>query len=216
MPNSYEEYYSQHPYLKVLTDIQDKNIAIEAMKNLTSVNLFHIDLNSREIIAPPGYLDFIGVAGESKSETITFQVDRYYEDVDLADMTIVVEYINADGEGRVSPILVRDFETFPNQILFDWILDSDLTKTAGPISFDVRFYMVGDSTDGNTLNRYLVYSLRTRPFASRVLDTLPLNMEEFEEEYKNFFADEIDALVGATQNLQNAIENKELYWIDIT
>lgn len=212
----YNEYYTLHPYYALLKNIQDQTIAIETQKSLLSINLFRIDLDSREIIAPPGYLDFLGVVGEHKSETITFQVDRYYEDVDLADMTIVIEYVNANGEGRVSPVIVKDFETFPNEILFDWVIDKDLLVAAGDVSFDVRFYMVGDAQDENPLNRYMVYSLRTKPFTSHVIDTLPLNMDEFEEEYKNSFAEELEALLGATTALERKIDNKKLLWIDIT
>ncbi len=217
MPNeSYETYYEAHPYYQLLKNIQDKTIAIETMTDLLSVNLFRIDLDAREIIAPSDYLGFVGVVGEHESETITFQCDRYYENVDLAQMVIVVEYVNAEGEGRVCPILTRDFETFPNQILFDWILDSEITKKDGPISFDVRFYMVGDADDENPMNRGLVYSLRTRPFVSQIVETLPLDTDEFYEEYSDILANKFDALIGSTAALENMIRNKELYWIDIT
>ena len=64
--------------------------------------------------------------------------------------------------------------------------------------------MIGDA-NSHTLNRALVYSLRTRPFTSRVLSSLPLNLEAFEETYKDQFADSIDALLGATQALENKI-----------
>lgn len=216
MPNeSYETYYAEHPYYQLLKEIQDKTMAIEKMTDLLSVNLFRIDLDAREIIAPSDYLGFVGVVGEHVSETITFQCDRYYENVDLAQMVIVVEYVNAQGEGRVCPILTRDFDTFPNQILFDWILDSEITKNAGPVSFDVRFYMVGDADDENPLNRGLVYSLRTRPFVSQIIDTLPLDTDEFYEEYSDILANKFDALIASTAALENMIKNKELYWIDI-
>ncbi len=213
--NLYEQYYQQHPYYALLKSISDKTIALEVQKNLLSVNLFRIDLNAREIIAPPGYLDFIGVVGEHKAETITFQVDRYYEDVDLADMTIVIEYVNADGEGRVSPVLARDFTTFDEKILFDWIIDQDFFKTAGEVKFDVRFYMIGDAQDNNMLNRTMVYSLRTRPFVSHVVDTLPLDWDGMEEQYSDSFASQLETIIGATQALEQKIANKELYWIDI-
>lgn len=213
--NLYEQYYQQHPYYALLKSISDKTIALEVQKNLLSVNLFRIDLNAREIIAPPGYLDFIGVVGEHKAETITFQVDRYYEDVDLSDMTIVIEYVNADGEGRVSPVLARDFTTFDEKILFDWIIDQDFFKTAGEVKFDVRFYMIGDAQDNNILNRTMVYSLRTRPFVSHVVDTLPLDWDGMEEQYADSFASQLETIIGMNQALEQKIANKELYWIDI-
>ena len=211
----YEQYYEAHPYYALLRDISARTIAVQNQKNLLSMNLFKIDLDARQIIAPPDYLDFIGVVGEHKAETITFQCDRYYEDVDLADMTIVVEYVNANGVGKVSPIIVRDFTTFPDQILFDWVIDSSFYEAPGVVQFDVRFYMVGDADD-HSLNRALVYSLRTQPFKSKVIDTLPLDMDEFNEEYRDQFADDMEALLGATQALQRQINEKKHYWIDIT
>lgn len=81
---SYETYYEAHPYYQLLKQIQDDTMAIEKMTDLLSVNLFRIDLDAREIIAPSDYLGFVGVVGEHVSETITFQCDRYYENVDLA------------------------------------------------------------------------------------------------------------------------------------
>ena len=204
-----------HPYYQLLRGIQETTRAIEVMEDLASINLFTVDLDAREIIAPPDYLGFVGVAGEHESETITFKVDRYYENIDLANMTIVVEYINADGEGRVVPILTRDFQTFENQIMFDWILDSEITKKAGKVQFDIRFYMVGDAEDPVTQNRGLVYSLRTKPFESTILPTLPLNTDEFYEEYSEILADEFTSLIGAVRALDSKIDNKELLWVDV-
>jgi len=205
--------YKQN-YAALLARISDTVINANLRKNLASINLFKIDLDAREIIAPADYLDFIGVVGEHRAETITFQVDRYYEDVDLADMCIVVEYVNAQGEGRVAPILVRDFITFDNQILFDWVIDSDFYKEPGIVEFDVRFFMIGDSLDPDG-NRALVYSLRTKPFTSRILDTLPLDLTEFQEEYESQFASELDQLIGMRDALQSAIDNKKFFWKDI-
>ena len=220
MPNEnnlsqYDEYYMQHPYYQLLKQIQDETMPVETLTDLLNVNLFYIDLDTREIIAPAGYPGFVGVTGEHKSEMITFQCDRYYENVDLASMVIVVEYVNANGEGRVCPIITRDFETFENQILFDWVLDSEITKSAGKVSFDVRFYMVGDADDEIALNRGLVYSLRTKPFESKILNTLPIDSDEIYQEYSNVLAPQFDTLIGLAQSLQQAIDNKKLPWNDL-
>ena len=205
----------QSNYGKILDKISREVISANLRKNLLSVNLFKIDLDAREITAPADYLDFIGVVGEHRAETITFQVDRYYEDVDLADMCIVVEYVNAQGDGRVSPILMRDFVTFEDKILFDWVIDSEFYTAPGIVQFDVRFFMIGDSYDTNG-NRSLVYSLRTKPFVSKIVDTLPLDLTEFEEQYEQQFATQIDQLIATADALKNDINNKKFYWTDIT
>ena len=55
----YEQYYEAHPYYALLRDISARTIAVQNQKNLLSMNLFKIDLDARQIIAPPDYLDFI-------------------------------------------------------------------------------------------------------------------------------------------------------------
>jgi len=167
--------------LALLAGLQASVTSLEHKTNLDQIHLFTIDLNTRSISAPPEFQDFIGVVGEHKSETLTFQCDRYYDTVDLARMMIVVEYINADGEGRVSPIIMRDYTTFKDKIIFDWIIDSAMTGTAGIVQFDVRFYMIGAKLDDG--GSPLVYSLRTLPYRTKVVDTLPIDMKRMSLEY---------------------------------
>ena len=129
-------------------------------------------------------------------------------------MMIVVEYVNADGQGRVSPILMRDYTTFEDKIIFDWIIDAAMTGTAGIVQFDVRFYMVGAKLEEG--GSPLVYSLRTLPYQTKIVDTLPLDMQRFELEYKEQFATELEALLSATRTLEDQISNIHVYWNDLT
>lgn len=201
-------------YLALLHGLQQSVISLEHRTNLDQIHLFEIDLDKRSISAPPEFQDFIGVVGEHKSETLTFQCDRFYDTVDLAKMMIVVEYVNADGEGRVSPIIMRDYTTFEDKILFDWVIDAAMTGTAGIVQFDVRFYMIGaDLEEGGAP---LVYSLRTLPYRSKVIDTLPIDMQKFELEVREKFADDLSALLAATQQLKDELEAKHIYWNDLT
>lgn len=204
-------------YQALLAQLQATIIALNEQKNLDMVHLFTIDLNTRSITAPLDFESFLGVVGEHKSEVITFVVDRYYDDVDLTRMMIVVEYINADGESKVSPIVVRDYETglqlddprFQNKILFDWFIDSSMTSKAGIVSFAVRFYMTDE-------NGRLVYSLRTKPYESRIIDALPLNQQQFDLDNLPQFEQELGALIAETQRLRNElIEASHVYWNDI-
>ena len=205
---------TDNSYLALLAGLQASVTSLEHKTNLEQVHLFTIDLNTRSISAPPEFQDFIGVVGEHKSETLTFQCDRYYDTVDLSRMMIVVEYVNADGQGRVSPILMRDYTTFEDKIIFDWIIDAAMTGTAGIVQFDVRFYMVGAKLEEG--GSPLVYSLRTLPYQTKIVDTLPLDMQRFELEYKEQFATELEALLSATRTLEDQISNIHVYWNDLT
>ena len=204
---------TDNSYLALLAGLQASVTSLEHRTNLDQVHLFTIDLNTRSISAPPEFQDFIGVVGEHKSETLTFQCDRYYDTVDLSRMMIVVEYINADGEGRVSPILMRDYSTFEDKIIFDWVIDSAMTGSAGIVQFDVRFYMIGAKLDEG--GSPLVYSLRTLPYVSKVVNTLPLDMQRFELEYKEQFATELEALLAETRVLEDQISSIHVYWNDL-
>lgn len=199
-------------YEALLARLQASVTSLEHKTNLEQVHLFEIDLNTRSISAPPEFQDFIGVVGEHKSETLTFRCNRYFNTVDLARMMIIVEYVNADGQGRISPIVMRDYKE--NQILFDWVVDSGMTGSAGIVYFDVRFYMTGPELEDG--GHKLVYSLRTLPYVSRVVDTLPLDMQRFELEYKDQFATELEALLSATLRLQEQVAGIHVYWNDLT
>lgn len=210
----YTSMTSDDSYLALLQGLQSTVIALEQRKNLDQVHLFEIDLNTRSIYPAPEFQAFIGVVGEHKSETITFQVDRYYDGVDLARMMIVIEYVNANGEGRVSPIIMRDYTTFPDKIIFDWIVDSGMTMSAGIVEFDVRFYMIGDVDASG--NAPLVYSLRTLPYKTQVVATLPIDMEKMELEYQSQFADTLEAIIASNQQVINRLNDIHVYWNDIT
>ena len=215
-------------YKALLKSLQDSVVVLEQKKNLDQVHVFTIDWNTRIITPPPEFQDYLGVTGEHKAETLTFRCARYYDEVDLAKATIVVEYVNADGEGRVSPIIAKDFTTFTDEIIFDWTIDIGLLKKAGDVKFAVRFFRIGDPVytkfydDEEHLqyisadNYHLVYSLRTIPFETKVVETLPLKEDVFEKQYSDAVATELDVFIGQVQALMQEIEEKELLWYDIT
>jgi len=181
--------------------------SLEQQKNLDQIHLFEIDWDSRKIIPPSECQDFISVIDEHKATTLTFMCDRWFDDVDLARCSIVVEYVNALGTARVAPVIVKDFTTFKDKIIFDWTIDAGLTVKQGDVQFAIRFYHINDitwneanRTDNN--NGYswnedevlaqtsasdvpdtykVVYSLRTIPFQTRIVGSLPLDFKDFEE-----------------------------------
>ena len=210
-------------YKGLLKSLQDTVVVLETKKDLDQVHVWDIDLDSRKITPPAEFKDYLGVVGEHKAETLTFRCARYYDGVDLAFTTIVVEYVNANKEGRICPIIVKDFTTFDDEIIFDWTVDAGLLKAPGDIQFAIRFFKIGDeekyvdSVTGKVDTYYrLVYSLRTRPYTSRIVGTLPLDTEEYEAEYANAMGSDYQVLMGAFEALSQQIEEKELLWRDIT
>ena len=70
-------------------------------------------------------------------------------------MACVVEYVNANNESRISPILVKDIISDPSYLIFGWCIHGDATRKAGTIKFAIRFYSIDLST------KTFLYSLRT-------------------------------------------------------
>ena len=91
-------------YYDLLYRIQDENKPSLAVLLPNDEKIYEIDMNSRKIEAPK----YLSVELDHRAETIYFKVGRYYDNIDLANMTCVVQYINAKGEGRVYPVPFYD------------------------------------------------------------------------------------------------------------
>ena len=84
----------------------------EAKKHLITV-----DWNTRVVQLPSAYSAYLSVATDHRASTVYFEADRFYDNVDLTELTFAVEYVNADGEGRVYPVVDFDYTTIENKIL---------------------------------------------------------------------------------------------------
>ena len=130
---------------------------------------FIIDANSREINIPFEF-SFLGVIGDHKAETIYFEIDRYFDDVDLSEHTCVIQFINKNpktlkfNEG-LYPVTTMDVNSIDGKIIFGWNIMNDATQIAGDIHFSIRFYSI-DS------NNKFTYNFNTLTAHSIILDTL--------------------------------------------
>ena len=130
---------------------------------------FIIDANSRKINIPFEF-SFLGVIGDHKAETIYFEIDRYFDDVDLSEHTCVIQFINKNpqtlkfNEG-LYPVTTMDVNSIDGKIIFGWNIMNDATQIAGDIHFSIRFYSI-DS------NNKFTYNFNTLTANSIILDTL--------------------------------------------
>ena len=130
---------------------------------------FIIDANSREINIPFEF-SFLGVIGDHKAETIYFEIDRYFDDVDLSEHTCVIQFINKNPETLkfnegFYPVATMDVNSIDGKIIFGWNIMNDATQIAGDIHFSIRFYSI-DS------NNEFTYNFNTLTANSIILDTL--------------------------------------------
>ena len=187
-------------YYDLLYRIQDENKPSLAVLLPNDEKIYEIDMNSRKIEAPK----YLSVELDHRAETIYFKVGRYYDNIDLANMTCVVQYINAKGEGRVYPVPFYDVETYAdeNMMLFPWCIDGEATKASGNVTYSVRFYDIDESAT------YMRYNMSTLTSKSEVLHGISSKTDIDESnDYLLNFKDQILAQL-------KKVSEYDLYWID--
>lgn len=187
-------------YYDLLYRIQDENKPSLAVLLPNDEKIYEIDMNSRKIEAPK----YLSVELDHRAETIYFKVGRYYDNIDLANMTCVIQYINAKGEGRVYPVPFYDVETYAdeNMMLFPWCIDGEATKASGNVTYSVRFYDIDESAT------YMRYNMSTLPSKSEVLHGISSKTDiDDSNDYLLNFKDQILAQL-------KKVSEYDLYWID--
>ena len=198
---------SSQEYQEFLTSIAETAPSALKMRIPTYEPIYEIDLNSRKISAPP----FIGVEGDHEAEYIFFQVDRYFDGLDLADAIGVVLFKNAKNEEYYQLIPYYDIYSIEGKIIFPWVIQAPAALYAGSVSFSVKFFKV-DKTSGK-----LIYELNTLIAKTRVLIGWA-NMTGQPHTYN--LLDPQSLLVQQetldTLNRLLTLENElKVYWIDV-
>lgn len=155
--------------------------------------VYEIDLNTRTIKAPV----FLSVQEDHTAETVFFQCDRYYDNVDLSQMCCLIQYVNAKNEEAVYPVmeydrLVSEVDIITGEprdvIVIPWVITGKATAAAGKVRFSVRFFNVDevevlDEEAGAVIKDYVMtYNLSTMPAMSAVKYglTVPSDIDEAE------------------------------------
>ena len=179
-----------------------------------------IDLDSREIkINESEYNDFLCVATDHRSQTIYFEVDRYFEDVDLFNCTCIIEYINAGNHPRLYPVTLKTLYnkleedgTFSPKMILAWNIGSEATIYPGIIKFAFNFYKTIYDVDEylRPINCKIIYSLNTKPAVGTIVAPLEYT-DELLAEQEDIYTLEPDIY----QNLVAMINQKNVYWNDL-
>jgi hypothetical protein len=191
-------------YLDLLYKIQDENKPSLAILLPGDERIYNVDLATRTIEAP----EYLSVETDHRSEVVYFKCPRYYDAVDLSNTVCVVQYINANKEGRVYAVPYYDIDTFSdtNEVLIPWEVDGEATVAAGNVQYALRFYML----DSRITDKRLVYNLNTLTASSKVLHGIDIDPEELQssndKEYIVTYLDEILAI-------SREIANKDVYWV---
>lgn len=203
---------SKDEYMQRLHDIQNK----ENLKELVTLPIdeprFVIDANTRNIFIPDEFT-FLGVKNDHKSETIYFEIDRYFDKADLSEKTCIVQFESidtTDGSEKVIssgfyPVVKMDIDTADGKIIFGWEIQNDATAYAGDVRFSVRFYSTDEIGDSIRFS----YNFNTTPVSLPVKDTLntidksvsikPGEVETLTEKFRKLVNDTVQSVESAKQ-----------------
>lgn len=77
----------------------------------------------------------VNITQEANSQFVPFEMDRYYDGIDLVDMEITVHFTNSNGHGWSKPVNVKYND---NKIRFAWLVDSKATSAEGKLRFEIH------------------------------------------------------------------------------
>ena len=134
----------------------------------------------------------INITQESNSQFIPFQMNRFYDGMDLMKMTIMIHYVTAgDYEDNATPINV----TYNNdKIRFGWLVSKNATSHTGELKFEIQ--AIGTNSKGNE------YIWKTKPNGRlNILESLSGNgIIEPDESWITSFLSQVTEKVGEAQN----------------
>lgn len=191
-------------YLDLLYKIQDENKPSLAILLPGDEKIYNIDLATRTIEAP----EYLSVETDHRSEVIYFKVARYYDAIDLSNTVCVIQYINANKEGRVYAVPYYDIDTLSetNEMLIPWEVDGEATVAAGDVKYAIRFYKL----DSRITDKRLVYNLNTLTASSKVLHGIDIDPEELQSSNdKEYIATYLDEILSISRE----IADKDVYWV---
>lgn len=106
--------------------------------------------SEKDIVVDPTQ---INLTQEENSQFIPFKMPRYWDGIDLMDMSIKIRYVNANKDEDIdSPCNVRYNS---DSILFAWLVDRNVTALAGDVTFEI--FATGVNEKGEN------YTWRTKP-----------------------------------------------------
>ena len=106
--------------------------------------VIQIDSDLRHITVPKELYN-IAVTGDHLSETIYFQIPRYFDGEDLSGHDCLIRYINAGKEYGEADVC--DVEVTNNIIKFGWQIDNYATRYPGVIEFTVQFETIQNGVE---------------------------------------------------------------------
>lgn len=205
-------------YKKNLYLIQDSNFPKLIASDIPeSEAKLIIDLNTRQVSAP----EFLSVQKDHNAETLYFIVDRYYDNVDLATMSCIVQYQNASKDKASSGYVYAVPQYYliapegEQKLIFPWVIEGPATAYSGTVTFSVRFYRISGEyhPDEEQCTLEYEYLLNTLSAKSKVLEGM--DVLETSENYKCDTSVFADIYQKMNKIEKDYMEKRTLFWIQL-
>lgn len=182
---------------------------------------FIINANTRAITIPSAFKkNGIAVQGDDLAEVIYFEIDRYFDYMDLNNCDIFIQWEtpkNAEGKTirSVSSEYIRDIESKPGKLIFGWALSDQITKQAGQLRFSVRFFKWEDEEEAeNGVNKNLAYSFSTLTASVQINPSINIDIEKEDFDVDNC-ADRLVELLASSEIVGGYIAAKPIFLKDL-
>ena len=205
-------------YLQNLHILQDENFPKLVASDIPSSEAkLIIDLNTRTVSAP----EFLSVQKDHNAETLYFMVDRYYDNVDLATMSCIVQYENASRDKTNNGYIYAVPQYFliapegEQKLIFPWVIEGPATAYSGVVTFAVQFYRIRGEYHEDEAQSTLEYEylLNTLTAKSKVLEGMDVL-----ETSKNYTYDgnTVADIYQQIKDIRDAYKDDNvLYWIKL-
>ena len=165
---------TQEQYLQYLNELS--NPGFKALTFPKGERIYKINLNTRTSEAPT----FLSVKGDYEAETILFQVDRFFDNMDLSMANCVIQYTNAEGKGYLYHVPFYDRETLQEdgKLIIPWFIKDPVTRASGPIHYSFQFFQI----DRDEIASYEEVKIKEEEY-------IPSFYYTYNEENKNYSLD---------------------------
>ncbi|MBE5925575.1 MAG: hypothetical protein E7270_01080 [Lachnospiraceae bacterium] len=170
---------------------------------------FEIDTNTREIKVPDAFKENgIAVQFDHTAEIIYFNMDRYFDDFDLAVCNpanaqegyvgrCMIQWQTANGFGYDKAYMFDEGSDVEedgvyayNRITFGWPLHDEITRSSGSLKFSVILEVVENDVE---LNSKVLYSFNTKEAECFIHP----NLVPRAEDYKKALPEDVSALMSS-------------------
>lgn len=135
---------------ELLNSLTENDISLQSANPETEP---HIVVDDDRFISVPKELQRIAVQYDHDVETVTFDCPRYWDDLDMSDLSIYINYMRKDRVVGIYKATDISVDTTNDRIMhFNWKISRNVTEVVGQIKFLVCVKK-GDA-DGNEVNHW--------------------------------------------------------------